>query len=182
MSFAASIASLAICLLADSSNTYFLLIISMNTLDIVRKRIWMYYRISIFTTLHTGNNFLYSPRTPCRHCPTISRNDFQQLPPLRGQLSVCCVASRRGEKVALFRGRRCHRCCCCLLLALPRRSRRCRRWHKTCEASAQRSHLAGERAAKRTAKAKRKLSGVTGKQWKRDSERKRWAKPIVDWR
>lgn len=127
-----------------------------------------YYKISISTTLHTGNNLLNSPRTPCRHCPTISRNDFQQLPPLRGQLSVCCVASRRGEKVALFRGRRCHRCCCCLLLALPRRSRRCRRWHKTCEASAQRSHLAGERAAKRTAKAKRKLSGETGKQWEKE--------------
>lgn len=51
--------------------------------------------------------------------------------------------------------------------------RLCRRWHKTWEASAQRSHLAGERAAKRTAKAKRKLSGETGKvkeerQWEKE--------------
>lgn len=54
-------------------------------------------------------------------------------------------------------------------------SRLCRRWHKTCEASAQRSHLAGERAAKRTAKAKRKLSGETGKV----KEERQWEKEMM---
>lgn len=83
MSFAESIASLA-----DSSNTYSLLIISINTLDIVRKRIWMYniikyqYRLplTLATTCCTAlvhlagiaRQFLAMIFNNCPHCAASS--------------------------------------------------------------------------------------------------------------